>query len=181
MRNEEEKEEKGMKKGTAFSIEMYFPIGYAYEAEINLLKIWLLGSIICSFSFFYHYYQAYRMLYIYEPFLNRWVLRENVLIEEFSVLSYGIFRGFFLGFLLLGVLAVFHYYSYYQGSKSIYLMKRLPDRWLCLKSCIFVPVAVGFLFLAVMALLYLFYFVFYIWFTPKGCLHLAVRGSSFFG
>lgn len=169
------------KKGTTFSIEMYFPIGYDYQAEINLLKIWLIGSIICSFSFFYRYYQAYRMLYIYDSFLNRWVLRENVWIEKFIVLSDGIFRGFFIGFLLLGVLAVFHYRFYYQGSKSIYLMKRLPDRWFCLKSCVAVPVAAGGLFLGVMAFLYFIYFVFYIWFTPKECLYLAMEGSGFFG
>ncbi len=63
------------KKGTTFSIEMYFPIGYDYQAEINLLKIWLIGSIICSFSFFSIYMSSDKIyLSIYKLALTFYLL-----------------------------------------------------------------------------------------------------------
>lgn len=161
----QKKKERGSRKQ---EITKYFPVGYPYQQEMKLLKIWLIGSIIGSFSFFYRYYLAYRKLYYYHTLLQKWVLQKGVLMEPFSVLSDGIFRGFWIGFLLLGILAFCHYRYYYQGSKSIYLMKRLPDRWLCLKSCIVVPIVVGILFLIIMVLLYGIYFGIYIWVTPKG-------------
>ena len=34
---------------------------------------------------------------------------------------------------------VFHYLYHYQGSRSIYLMRRLPDRWELLRRCIALP------------------------------------------
>lgn len=164
------KTEKDDRIDRRFDIGVYFPVGYEYQMEIRLLQVWLIGSIICSFSFFYRYYLAYQKLFIYQPVTQKWALKDGVFMEKFSVLSDGIFQGFFLGFLFLGVLAFWHYWYYYQESKSIYLIRRLPDRWYCLKSCIYIPVIVGILFLVWIVVLNFLYFRFYIWVTPEQCI-----------
>lgn len=153
-----------------FDIGKYFPAGYEYKAELWTLGGWLIGSVIYSFSFFLNYYRAYMKLFFYDRINEEFILKEGVFMERFSLLSDGIFRGFYLGVLLLGILAICHYTYYYQGSKSIYLMKRLPDRKMLLKSCICVPVVLGIFSVVLMTVLSLFYFGFYTWVTPEECI-----------
>lgn len=170
MKEKENIREKDKIKLKKFDIGKYFPAGYEYETEIKLLAVWLIGSVICSSSFFYRYYLAYQKLFVYSAVMQKWVLKNGVFMEKFSILSDGIFRGFFLGFLFLGILVFWHYRYYYRESKSIYLMKRLPDRWACWKSCILVPVIMGIFFFIIMVLLDIFYFQFYMWVTPNPCI-----------
>ncbi len=155
------------KKERSYKIEDYFPVGYAYQGEIRLLVVWLIGSIIKSFSFFYRYYLAYQRLWEYVFSTQEYRRRDGVFMEEFSILTDGVFRGFLWGFLLILLLGGWHYWYYYRGSKSIYLVKRLSDRWYCLKSCIGMPVIAGIVFFVFIVGLYGIYFVFYKWVTPK--------------
>lgn len=79
-----------------------------------------------------------------------------------------------LGYLVVavGMLAMAGYsYSYfYQGSRSIYLMRRLPDFWELPRRCLVVP-GVGILICGGLALLNLaLYYGIYIFFTPVECL-----------
>lgn len=153
-----------------FNFAKYFPTGYEYKAELWTLGGWLTGSMVYSFSFFLNYYHAYGKLFFYDRGKEEWILKDGVFMEGFSLLSEGIFKGFYLGVLLLGILALCHYHYYYQGSKSIYLMKRLPDRKVLLKSCICVPVVLGIFSIILMIVLSLLYFGFYMWVTPEECI-----------
>lgn len=79
-----------------------------------------------------------------------------------------------LGYLIVavGMLAMAGYsYSYfYQGSRSIYLMRRLPDRWELPRRCLALP-GIGILLCVILALLngWLYYGI-YVFFTPPECL-----------
>lgn len=44
-----------------------------------------------------------------------------------------------IGVLLMGVMAAVNYSRFYQGSKSIYLMRRLPDKWELHRRCLTAP------------------------------------------
>lgn len=64
-------------------------------------------------------------------------------------------------------LALVHLLSHYQESRSIYLMRRLPDRWELHRRCLFLPLAgllaAGILSLALAAA----YFFLYRWAIPE--------------
>jgi uncharacterized membrane protein YqhA len=82
-----------------------------------------------------------------------------------------------VGFLILALcmlaLIVYHYAYHYQGSKSIYLMKRLPNRWEMHRRCITLPLLAALICLIAAIAFLLIYFGIYMVFTPKECLTLG--------
>ena len=63
-----------------------------------------------------------------------------------------------------------NYASFRQGSKNIYLMKRLPSRWELHRRCILLP-ALGMVGSLVMGFtLLMIYFAIYMLVTPDRCL-----------
>lgn len=58
----------------------------------------------------------------------------------FSALMNGATIGFLLVALCMPALALVHYLYHYQGSRSIYLMRRLPQRWELARRCLALPV-----------------------------------------
>ena len=79
-----------------------------------------------------------------------------------------------IGFAILGIhtalQAVFHYRYHSQGSKSIYLMKHLPDRMELHRRCLTLPVA-GLVICGLTAFLTIVLcYGIYVYFTPKECL-----------
>lgn len=78
--------------------------------------------------------------------------------------------GCFVAALATIVVAIQLYATYFQGSKSIYTMRRLPDRWEMWRRVLTMPVlaAIGYLLLAY--LLRCLDFTIYMLFTPDQCL-----------
>lgn len=75
------------------------------------------------------------------------------------------------GFLLLAVcmplLAGSHYLYHFRDGRSIYLMRRLPDRWELHRRCLFLPLA-GLLAAGILSLaLAVTYFFLYRWAIPE--------------
>lgn len=102
-------------------------------------------------------------------------LRTDAVMTEFSDLMQGLFFGFvLLAVCLLGLL-LWHYMTYRQGSMSIYLMRRLPDRTLIHRQCWTVPL-LGLFLCAVTALLLLgCCHLIYLYRTPEVCLPAGYR------
>ena len=80
-------------------------------------------------------------------------------------------------FLLLGILALvmiavagIFYSVHYQGSRSIYTMKRLPNRWELWRRCLTVPFGTIVLCGLLALLLTGMYYLVYLYGTPAGCL-----------
>ena len=114
--------------------EKYFPPGYAYEMERNGAGLLLGLGAVLSLSFFGRLHSAVDNLYEYR---NRSrVLREGVLAAPFGRLVAEQWSFYLPLFLFLAATVIFHYIYYRQSTKSIYLMKRLPGRWVLLKSCV---------------------------------------------
>ena len=126
-----------------------------------------LGSLIYSFGFWGRYFDSYWDLFVR-------VGNETVLSGKMMPSFDSLYQSDMLGFKLCAVWCVafvIHYYTYYrQGSKSVYLMKRLPSRLERHRRAFTIPclMALGFLVLA--ALTVLVYFALYLIATPKECL-----------
>lgn len=79
-----------------------------------------------------------------------------------------------IGFLIVAVcmaaFAAVHYSCHYQKSKSIYTMRRLPNRWELHRRCLTLPLAGLAASLLAAFLLLLVYYAAYMLITPDTCL-----------
>lgn len=148
------------------------PPGILPQNELKELAfIWGL-AVLCACGFFWSYSSAYRDLF-YLRYDGVRVLREGAVMTPFGELLREPMLGFVAAAAAVGIRILQHYLYYSKGSHALYLMRRLPDRWLLHRQCLTIPL-LGLLALglgaAVMAgLAYLVY----IHFTPAGTLPIG--------
>ena len=65
---------------------------------------------------------------------------------------------------------VYFYFYHYQDSRSIYTMKRLPDRWELWRRCLTLPFWTVIISGVLVLLLTGVYYLIYLKCTPAGCL-----------
>lgn len=146
------------------------PPGFDVRAEKRFVIIVNVIAFFASFiSFISKYLDARKVLYVIND--GEKLLVEGAIIESFSSLTGFYYVGFtFISLYLIGVI-IAHYAYYKQGSMSIYLMKRLPNKFDMHRRAITLPL-LGILLTFVLAVAYfLIYFAIYVIATPNGCLH----------
>ncbi len=148
----------------------FVPLGMEAGQE----KRWLIWGFSCSsgFSFLYFIFRCFRArqdLFITRVDGKRELL-EGAVMQDFREVLGIAFAGFAaLALAMLG-LAAFHYIYHRIGSRSIYLMRRLPDRFELHRRCLALPAA-GIVLCAIACFLLLcIYYWIYIAMTPEQCL-----------
>ena len=116
----------------------------------------------------YQFSNALRRLYDWVG--GKSILVESRTIDPFPELLYQAMAGLLLGILLTIPLACYHYAYHYLGSRSIYLMRRLPDGWELWRRCLMVPALLAVVFLLTIELLTFLYFLIFLLATPDACL-----------
>lgn len=149
------------------------PPGMDLTQEWRIFLIGNIASVIVSFfAFLNKYMDARRELFFYET--DKKMLIEGAIIAPFSSLFSVYFLGFFfVACFLLGYI-IYHYSYYRQDSMSIYLMKRLPDKWELHRRAITVPCIAVLATIGVALAAILFYYIIYFLATPKVCLPYEV-------
>lgn len=146
------------------------PPGTAIKEEIRRLCVGLAGATGCAVLIYgVNYRNAYDLLF--DRYGVDRVLRPDAVMPSFDALSWGSLTFFY--FVALGSLAaaIFHHFSFYSGgSKSIYLMRRLPQRWELLRRDITLPIAGAAISLLAALLLKLLFMGVYYFVTPEQCL-----------
>ena len=143
------------------------PPGMDTSKEQGLFITGMVCSLLYSVSFFDAYWDEYRRLYTSG--------REKILRPERTIAPFlEILDKRLMGYVILAAcmfVAVAIRYAYYrQGSRSIYLMRRLPDGGLLHSTCWVQPlVRVGLSLLAALVSLAVFYGI-YVFVTPAVCL-----------
>lgn len=146
----------------------WVPLGIRWQSERSILASCLAVSTLISLSFPTRFSQQYESLFIITDTSR--ILRQGAQMEDFAVLMRGALLGFLATALLMVFLAAYHYRWHFQGSKSIYLMRRLPSKYELARRCLAVPV-LGVLLAALSAfLLVCLYYAIYISITPQQCL-----------
>ncbi len=151
-------------------LEKYAPLGIDVTTELAGYIAGVIIATLQSLLFLYHYLYALGELYTTRA--GKRVLIEGVMIQDFGTLMEGVFL---LAFMMCGITLsrVAYYYIYhYQGSKMMYLMKRLPEKWELHKRCWTLPIAGVVLLVIWMSVLRMLYFAIYILCTPSQCLPL---------
>ena len=145
------------------------PPGYDFRRERRLGLIGVgFASAFALLAFLPRFQDAVARLY-WRSGPER-ALIPGAVMAEFSPL----FRGCLLGLALVALclpLAVIHRYRYHsQGSRSIYLMRRLPNRWELHRRCLALPLAALAICPVLALALRLICFGIYLALTPDGCL-----------
>lgn len=108
-------------------------------------------------------------LYFYDV-NGKLCIYENVYMEDFSFLrsrAFGVF-GIYAAF-LVGVI-LYNFLYHYQGAKSIYTMKRLPDKNEYYRRCLALPVIYLLLLVSFITVFNFLYYLLYILIVPEQCL-----------
>ncbi len=155
------------------------PPGFPFSSELTYFTVGILCATLYSLRFVLDYWNARHALFRQNPLTGEWVLEEGARIAPFSEILGSALTGFLILACGLLVFVVLHYQSHFHGSRSIYLMRRLPDRWELHRRCLVGPV-LGILCCVVTAgILLLLYFAVYRFATPQEC--LTPLGGELYG
>ena len=150
------------------SIERIIPPGANAKQPFSFcIRGIVIGIIFNLFLFWSRYTSAFLALYEYEDGVR---VRTGDMMTDFYILYDGTLVCF-LAFVVavLGFMA--YYYSYYyQGSKSIYLMRRLPSRFELHKRALTTPIIMCAVFIISAFILTLINFGLYMLITPNNCI-----------
>lgn len=142
----------------------YYPMGFEYKKELQwVMAFWGL-ELAGSLYFFIALSREVQSLYHYVN--GERLLRQDRIAASFLELSDWYWAGWFpiLAFLL--AMPLYHYFYYYRDTKSIYVMRRLPQRGVTFKSCVRGPLLCAAAVLTSAFLLYLLYFGIYLLSIP---------------
>ena len=125
-------------------------------------------AVVYSFSFWHRFFERYFQLFVREG--NVTVL-SGLKMTDFHELYHGSMLAFFT-FMLLCAAFVIYFYAYYrQGSKSIYLMRRLPKKFEMHRRAFLIPLIMCAIFFALAVIITFIYFGLYMLITPNECLY----------
>ena len=146
----------------------YAPPGIPLHQERRAFLFALICASLYSFRFLIRYLTARKALY--QVIGKTHVLIPGAEISTFEALSRHTMTGFVLAAFCMLCFAGYHYAYHYQGSKSIYLMRRLPKRSELHRRCLTLPVTAALLCLLAARLMLCLYYLIYLFFTPSECL-----------
>ena len=144
------------------------PPGFPLGSEFKSYVFCLVFAVLYSFSFLIRFFGARGDLY-YSDHTGRH-LWPGAIMPDFAALFDGALAGVAFAVLCAAGFAVYHYLYHRQGSKSIYLMRRLPDRTVLHRRCLTLPLYFAAVCAVLAALLLVLYFVLYMLATPAQCL-----------
>lgn len=117
---------------------MLFPPGYEYRPELKTAGF-LWGGTVCvsGLYFFPNLYRAIEHLSKYEFYVGyKGELPGRVRIEVFEELVEWYWALWLPVFLFWAAMLLCHYLYYYRDTRSIYVMRRLPQRRVIFRSCV---------------------------------------------
>lgn len=167
-----------MKNLKSADLSRYAPPGVKLRQDFQFLGVMMGISFLWSLSFWYRYLYQWRntLFWSNHGFSHEYT---GAPMLDFVVLLTNRRPGgggsdcllfYFLSAVLMLFLIFRNYSTFYSGSRSIYLMKRLPDRWELLRRCVTVPLLCAAVCLLCALLTMTIYFVLYLLITPAQCL-----------
>lgn len=127
------------------------------------------GTVLAWVWFLSSYWSARSELFTLEN--GRKVLAPGRLIADLPEIIGGSFLGLWAVLLWAVVTVALHYAGHYrEGSRPVYLMRRLPDRWEYHRRCLSIPGTVILIALMLLLVFLMLFYVIYMNCTPEACL-----------
>ena len=149
-------------------LDKYAPVGANLAREVLGYVMAVTFSVFYSFIYIGRYIEANRELYEWEHGEKN--LISGAMMPQFDELIDSCFTVFVIAIICMAAVIVYHYLYHYQGSKSIYLMRRLENKWELHRRCITLPIAAILITVVIGVVLYFAYYGIYLAFTPQQCL-----------
>jgi len=146
----------------------FFPLGIDYYRELKWVNISFLVSFIYSLGYLFKLNSSYNSLFLVVD--ARKFLKTGAIMDDFVFILKESLSGFIVIAVCMIALAAYHYFYHYIDSKSIYLMKRLPNHFDLHKRCFTYPILITVISLIVALILLIIYYNIYLLVTPEGCL-----------
>lgn len=151
----------------------FFPVGCRISNEIFLASAGLFAAAFIAFAAFGVRFSAAVSALYDELHPNR--LITDAVMPSFRQLFAGSLTGFYAFLAILPLWALFHYLLHFRESKSIYLMRRLPQKNELTKRCLSAPAAAAVIALITALLSALLCFIAYCLLTPAPALPQNIR------
>ena len=136
-----------------------------FERRFTRVGFWV--SLLYNLCFFVDYFHARSALYIREN--GKRILLTDKTMPDFAELLGSYLWGFAILAVCMSGFVILRYAYYHQGSKSIYLMRRLPHRSERHRRAWLIPLCVVALCVLSALCLLLFEFAIYMLLTPDEC------------
>lgn len=150
-----------------FDLSRHAPVGFEVQTEKDVFVAGMILSAIYSLRFFWEYSDDEWLIYTSG---SKEIVRPGSTMTSFAELIDGCLMGFGIVAAVMIAFIVWHYVYHTQESRSIYLMRRLPNRWELHRRCLTLPV-VGMAICGLAAFGFLMlYYVFYMTATPAECI-----------
>ena len=152
-------------------LERFAPPGFPIKTELILFAASLVPGILFSLTFFVRYVNYYGDVYAIRMYPEYELFAEEVYwmptFRELMGTSLGhTFFLFGLAFATIFGILAYHYASYVQGSKSVYLMRRLKRKTEWHVRAIALPLMEIVVTFVIMGFLWLIFYAFYYLVTP---------------
>ena len=155
-----------MRSKLARCLARLFPAGWPWKTTVEVTlcarRVSWCSAVLC---FLIHFDEAKIPLYIS---LSQRTLDRSTPIAPFAMIFGRGLLGFWIVALCVVLLPLFHYLWHWQGSKSIYLMRRLPRRSELWRRCLAGPTVLLAITVAAAALIVLLCMLLYQTLTPAG-------------
>ena len=145
------------------------PCGFPWDRVLKSCSWTAIFGTLWSLTFFASYNNFYGRLF------DSWgngtrILKDGAIMAEFTTIIDGKLIFFRLLVIAMVFLVGYQYNYHFQGSKSIYLMKRLPRRSELWRRCLVFPVTLALISEAFAIALRMIFFAYYMIRTPEVCL-----------
>lgn len=147
------------------------PPGINLHSEFMTWCAGLVLALLYSMRFMIAFGNERSDMYWYDSVTGVRYITKGFVMPDFAELAEGSLYGFFFVAVCVLFAAVYHctYYSS-NGSRALYLVKRLPDRSYLLKTCVTLPLLAAIATLLIAFIVLLANFGLYMLLTPEECL-----------
>lgn len=147
------------------------PPGYRFKSDIYIIGITYLYGVLYSMTRFFTSFNNHKSwLYEYVSSYKKVLIEDAEMPDFLYILDNSLYPILAFGFIMLCFTIVPRYLSYYRGSKSIYLMKRLPDRFEMHKRALTLPIICFAVFMITALILFFVFYAHYMRNTPPEAL-----------
>lgn len=135
---------------------------------VNALGCLAVITLLAWVQFVIRYMSAWERLFLWENGVR--VLRTGVKMQDLHEIIGATPLVFWVQIGLAAVTAARHYADHYrEGSRPVYLMRRLPDRWEYHRRCLAIPAATAAATVVLLVLSLVLFYGAYMLFTPAAC------------
>lgn len=136
-------------------------------AHLQICLVALIGPSLISLGIFHAELQeTLNILCVWQDATQR-VFPPGRMMHDFVTLLHGVWPLFWVPLVTAVILGVVNRHGFSQGSKAVYLMRRLPDRWEYPRRCFALPLLTLLLGMALTVLVLLACWGLYTHFTPE--------------